>query len=345
MVYGAYGYTGRLVTALATERGELPILAGRDEKRLRQLGQVFELEHRAFELSDPDALRAGLEGIDVVAHCAGPFSATAPAMVEACLETSTHYLDITGEVEVFETILARDKDAREAGVALIPGAGFDVVPTDCLAAALARALPSATRLDLAIKVDGGISPGTAKTALQSLGSSGLGRVGGVIAPVPAARRRRTVPFADGRSRSLAVTWGDVSTAFHSTGIADITVYASLPPAMLPMVALSELAGSAVTRPLVQGVLRRAAGRLPGPSAKIRAKSRGQVWGEVSNDEGKTVSGTISTLNSYDVTADAVVRIARRLGAGTVEPGAHTPSGAFGADFVRELDGIDVHFPS
>src|SRR5580693_6833774 len=124
MIYGAYGYTGRLVTALATERGELPVLGGRDERRLRELGQIFELEHRAFALTDPAAVRDALEGIDVVAHCAGPFSATAAPMVQGCLDSATHYLDITGEIDVFEAILARDKDAREAGVALVPGAGF-----------------------------------------------------------------------------------------------------------------------------------------------------------------------------------------------------------------------------
>jgi short subunit dehydrogenase-like uncharacterized protein len=109
MIYGAYGYTGRLVAALATERGELPILAGRDERRLRDLGELFELEHRAFDLAHPKALREGLEGIDAVAHCAGPFSATSAPMVDACLATGTHYLDITGEIDVFEAVLARSE--------------------------------------------------------------------------------------------------------------------------------------------------------------------------------------------------------------------------------------------
>src|SRR5665811_2004970 len=140
MVYGAYGYTGRLVAALAAERGELPVLAGRDERRLRTLGERFELEYRAVNLSDPGELRAALKGIDVVAHCAGPFSSTSAPMVDACLATSTHYLDITGEIDVFESVLARDDEARHAGVVLLPGAGFDVVPSDCLAALLARAL-------------------------------------------------------------------------------------------------------------------------------------------------------------------------------------------------------------
>jgi len=341
MIYGAYGYTGRLVAALAAERGDLPVLAGRDEGRLRVLGERFELEHRTFDLSDPAAARAGLEGIDVVAHCAGPFSATARPMVDACLATGTHYLDITGEIDVFEDILGRDEEARRQGVVLLPGAGFDVVPSDCLAALLARALPGAVRLELAIRANGGVSPGTAKTAMESLGTAGRARVGGVIGPVPADRRRRTVDFADGRATAHAIAWGDVSTAYHSTGIGDVVVYAALPAAVTPMVALAQAAGPATRNRFVQATLKRVVGRLPGPSAEARAKNQGQLWGEVSDAGGRTVSGRVTTLDPYDLTADAVVRIVHRVSSGSVAPGAYTPSKALGPDFVRELDGAKV----
>jgi short subunit dehydrogenase-like uncharacterized protein len=342
MIYGAYGYTGRLVAALATERGELPILAGRDERRLRDLGELFELEHRAFDLGHPADIRRGLDGIDAVAHCAGPFSATASPMVDACLATGTHYLDITGEIDVFEAILARGGEAAEAGITLLPGSGFDVVPSDCLAAMLARALPDATRLELAIKMAGGVSPGTAKTAMESLGTPGRARIGGVIGPIPADRRRRQVTFADGKSTAFAIAWGDVSTAFHSTGIGDIVVYAALPAAVGAITGVAQMAGPAARSRLVQGTLKRLVGRLPGPSAKARSEARGELWGQVTDRNGTRVQGTITTLNGYDLTADAVVRIAQSLSAGKVETGALTPSQAFGPDFVRELDGADVH---
>ncbi|HVA02624.1 MAG TPA: saccharopine dehydrogenase NADP-binding domain-containing protein [Acidimicrobiales bacterium] len=341
MIYGAYGYTGRLVAALAAERGELPILAGRDERRLRTLGERFELEYRTVNLSDPAELRAALKGIEVVAHCAGPFSSTSAPMVDACLATSTHYLDITGEIDVFESVLARDDEARHAGVVLLPGAGFDVVPSDCLAALLARALPGAQRLELALRGTGGVSPGTAKTAMESLGTTARARVGGVIGPVPSDRRRRQVEFADGKTTAHAIAWGDVSTAFRSTGIGDIVVYAAMPPAIAPVMALAQVAGPATRSRLVQSLLKRTVGRLPGPSAETRAKTQGQLWGQVTDASGTSVSGTITTLDPYDLTADSVVRIAQRLGTGTVPPGAYTPSQALGADFVRDLDGARV----
>jgi short subunit dehydrogenase-like uncharacterized protein len=342
MIYGAYGYTGRLVAALAAERGELPVIAGRDERRLRALGERFELEHRTVDLSDPAALHAALKGIDVVAHCAGPFSSTSEPMVDACLAAGTHYLDITGEIDVFEAVLARDDEARARGVVLLPGAGFDVVPSDCLAAMLAGALPGAVRLELALRASGGVSPGTAKTAMESLGTAGRARVGGVIGPVPPNRRRRQVEFADGRATVHAIAWGDVATAYHSTGIGDIVVFAALPPSIAPVMALAQAAGGATRNRMVQSLLKRVVGRLPGPSAESRAKTQGQLWGQATDATGKSVTGTVTTLDPYDLTADAVVRIAQRLASGAVAPGAYTPSRALGADFVRELDGAKVH---
>lgn len=342
MIYGAYGYTGKLVAALAVSRGEHPVLAGRDGRRLAALGGQLGLEHREFELSDVSASRAALSDVEAVAHCAGPFSVTARPMVEACLQAKTHYLDITGEIDVFEHVLALDKDAKRAGVVLLPGAGYDVVPSDCLAAMLAHVVPEATSLSLAIRVSGGPSPGTAKTMVESLGSAGRARVRGVIGPVPRDRRRRRVPFTTGAAEAAAIAWGDVSTAFHSTGIADITVYAALPRGAAPIVGILSLAGPLARTRLLQAPLKVLAGRISGPSEGARSKSHGEVWGEAVAPDGTRSSGSITTPNAYDLTADSVVRVATRLASGEIEPGASTPSRALGADFVRELDGVAVH---
>lgn len=345
MVYGAYGYTGRLVTALAAERGEMPVLAGRDGAKLRHLAELFQLDHRALPLDDPEELRKGLADVDVVAHCAGPFSATSRPMVDACLETGTHYLDITGEIDVFEAVLARGAEAEAAGVTLLPGAGFDVVPSDCLAALLQRELPDATRLSLALRFEGPPSPGTAKTAMESLGSAGRARVGGVIGDVPPELRHRPVDFPDGRRDCMAIAWGDVSTAYHSTGIGDVVVYAALSRPLAAMAATAPLLGPVARSRAVQRFLKAVTGRLPGPSAAVRAANPMMLWGEAVDRDGRTVTGTVSTLNGYDLTADAVVRIATRLAQGTVPTGALTPSRALGADFVRELDGTEVRVPA
>src|SRR5437763_343698 len=173
LVYGANGYTGQLIAELARERGERPILAGRSEDKVRPLAERLGLPWRAFDLDHPD-----LHDVQLVLHCAGPFSATSRPMVDACLAAGAHYLDITGEVEVFESVLARDAEARGRRIVLLPGTGFDVVPSDCLAALLHRQLPSATRLELAFAPPGRSSPGPIKLAVDALPRGGLVRRGG-----------------------------------------------------------------------------------------------------------------------------------------------------------------------
>jgi len=345
MIYGAYGYTGKLVAGLAIERGELPVLAGRDEMRLAAMGELLELDHVAFDLTDPDAARKALVGVDAVAHCAGPFSATARPMVDACLATGTNYLDITGEIDVFEEVLARDEEAKAAGVVLLPGSGFDVVPSDCLAAMLSHALPEATSLSLAIRMGGGASPGTTKTMVESLGGHGRARVDGVIADVPADRRRKKVEFVTGTANTVAIAWGDVSTAYHSTGIKNVTVYMALPRAAGSLIGMTSFAGPLLRSRVAQSALKSLAGRIGGPSDETRRNTSGEVWGEVLAPDGARSCGSITTPNGYDLTADSVVRIATRLAAADaadVAHGASTPSSALGADFVRELDRVAVH---
>ena len=149
LLYGANGYTGQLIAREAVVRGQRPILAGRNAEAVTALARQLGLEHRIFSLDDAAATCAGLEGVTAVLHCAGPFAHTARPMIDACLEARVHYLDITGEISVFEMAAVRDTEAMAAGVMLLPGAGFDVVPSDCLALHLHRRLPTATHLALA----------------------------------------------------------------------------------------------------------------------------------------------------------------------------------------------------
>ena len=342
MIYGANGYTGRLVAELAVRRGHRPVLAGRNERKLAPLAAQLGLEHRAFPLTDDARLSAALAGIEVVAHCAGPFSATSRPLVDACLATDTHYLDITGEIDVLEAVLRRDGEARGAKLALLPGSGFDVVPTDCLAAMVVARLPDTTGLDIAFRAGGGLSPGTARTAVEGLGHGGRARVGGQITPVPSGWRRRTADFASGPVTVTSIPWGDVSTAFHSTGVPDVVTYTQLPGGG-GTAAMQRLTGPAARIPGVRRVLGAVAGRrMSGPDDERRSSSRSQVWVEGRAADGRTATGSLTGPNVYSLTADSVLRIVERVLAGNVDPGAHTPSRAHGADFVLELDGVTLH---
>ena len=342
MIYGANGYTGRLVAELAAQRGHRPVLAGRDERRLAPRAAELGLEHRAFPLTRLGAVTDGLAGVDVVAHCAGPFSATSKPLVDACLATGTHYVDITGEIDVLEAVLARGGEARGAQVALLPGSGFDVVPTDCLAAMVVERLPGATALAIAFRAGGGLSPGTARTAIEGLGSGGRARLGGRITSVPSGWRRRTAAFASGPVTVTSIPWGDVSTAFHSTGVPEVVTFTQLPGGG-GAAAMQRLAGPAARIPGVRRVLGAVAGRrVSGPDEQRRSRSRSQVWVEARTDDGWTATGSLTAPNCYALTADSVVRVVERVLAGHVPAGGHTPSQAHGARFVVELDEVALH---
>ncbi|EWM12789.1 MULTISPECIES: trans-acting enoyl reductase family protein [unclassified Kutzneria] len=338
MVYGANGYTGRLIAQLAGQRGERPVLAGRSAEKLEPLAREFGLEHRVVPLDDQDRLCEALGDIDAVVHCAGPFSVTSEPMVDACLATGTHYVDITGEIDVFERIFTRDGEAKRAGVVLLPGAGFDVVPTDGVAAILARELPDAVELELAFLAGGGMSPGTMKTTVEGITTGGRARVDGALVTVPVGHRSRVAEFASRPRRVGSVPWGDLSTAFRSTGIPTITTYTVVPEfAGKAQTLLAPMFRSTATREFAK----RLAGFIPGPSERTRAGSRCEVWGQVRNAAGRQLSMTLTGPNPYLLTADSALRAGLKLIAGDAQPGSHTPSSAFGPDFVAELDGVTL----
>ena len=331
MIYGANGYTGELVARLAVSRGERPVLAGRNAAAIGALATGLGLDAMVVDLADTKALHAALEQVDAVAHCAGPFARTARPMVDACLATRTHYLDVTGEPEVFEAVLARDAEAAAAGITLLTGGGYDVVPTDCLAAMLAAELPDATSLEIAFRAGGGLSRGTALTALDISTGGALRRVDGKLVRGPLGVPSREVTFGTKTRTVGAITWGDVVTAYHSTGIGTITVLSSVPKATLGL----KLLRFAPFRALAARAVRRGAA---GPSAQVRAATKVEICAAVRSPTGAR-RGLLTGPNGYDITADAVVREIPLLA--TAKPGAHTPATAFGPDFVRSLDGITV----
>jgi len=316
MIYGANGYTGRLMAKEAVARGLTPILAGRRREDLEAMGRELGLEVRVFGL-EPAALDLGLKGVGLVLHCAGPFSETCAPMLEACLRAKAHYLDITGEIDVFAHCHQQDARAKQAGIVVLPGSGFDVVPTDCLAALLKREMPDATSLVLAFEAGGGPSPGTAKTSVEGLGKGGRARIGGEMRKVPLAWKHRTFE-RDGQARTaMTIPWGDVYTAYVSTGIPDIEVYMAVPPAVI---------GRVRRLRLVQ-------------SESKRGSTDTLVWGEARNASGRELKAQLRTPNGYDLTVTAALGITQRLLGGPAEPGFKTPSLLMGADYVLGLPGV------
>jgi short subunit dehydrogenase-like uncharacterized protein len=337
LLYGANGYTGELIAEAAVAKGVRPLLAGRREEAIRPIASRLGLAYQIFDLDDTAALTEALESVSAVLLCAGPFSKTSKPVVDACIKTGTHYLDITGEISVFEACHARTAEAARAGCVIMPGVGFDVVPSDCLAASLAEALPGAQELELAFYGVGTPSKGTAKTMLEGIPQGGAVRRDGSIVEVPLAWKEADIPFADKTRRAVTIPWGDVSTAYYSTGIPNIRVYMASPRNMRVGMKLARPFKGLIGRPRVQKFLaKRIEQSVKGPDAGLRQAGYSQLWGRVRGSAGQ-IEATLRTPEGYQLTVQTALESTLRVVRGEVEAGAKTPSMAFGAAYITEFD--------
>lgn len=338
LIYGAYGYTGELIARHAAALGMRPVLAGRNAAKAEALARELGLEHRVFSLEDDTATERGLAGMKAVLNCAGPFSETALPMAQACVRAKAHYLDITGEIEAIESVATLDAQARDAGVMLLPCVGADVVPSDCLAAYLKRRLPSACALTMAFSAKGKVSHGTAVTGVALLEKGAVVRRAGRLEYVPFASKTRPVDFGSGPRNAMLIRWGDVSTAYRSTGIPDIEVFMAVPPRMSRLAyALRHVSWFFGLTP-VKAFLRWRI-RPGGPSEAERAQGSMWFWGEARDAEGKSVQARMRTPEGYALTVLASLHIAKKALAGEVRPGFATPALAYGPDLALELEGV------
>lgn len=340
LLYGATGYVGEAAARESVRRGMAPILAGRNAAAVSALARELGLPHRVAALDDPRAVEAMLDGVAAVLHCAGPFLYTSRPMVDACLRTGAHYLDITGEFPVFEAIAARDAEARERGVMLMPAVGFDVVPTDCLAVHLKQRLPSATHLTMAFQSEGpsGLPPGTQRTVIELMRFGDRVRVNGRFERATAPRKTRLVDFGGGPVEVTQLTWGDVFTAYYSTGIPNIEEYTVVPKAARRAMGVMDALRPLLGLGWVRALLRR--GVTPGPSAARRARTVTHVWGEVTDATGASAAARLHGPEAgVDWTVACALAVVERVLRGEVQAGYRTPAMVYGADLVLACPGV------
>jgi short subunit dehydrogenase-like uncharacterized protein len=315
-----------------------PVLAGRNRSKVRQLATGLGLECRDFALDDPEQVGTAVRGMHLVLNCAGPFSRTSAPMRHACIRAGVHYLDITGEIDVFEAAHREDAMAREAGVLLCPGVGFDVVPTDCVAATLKSVLPDATHLDLGFSGVDSMSAGTLVTSMEAI-HRGFARVreGGRIVNVPYGTRGRLADFGRGREQSFVIPWGDIATAYYSTGIPDTAVHipknspgARAIRALLPLRRiLAGPGGRGVLHPLMRVV----AG---GPSERRRVRETTRVWGEARNAAGQVRTAVLEGMNGYSLTVESALMAVKQVLESDAAVGYRTPSQLLGPSCLDRI---------
>lgn len=341
LIYGSYGYTGQLIVERALQEGLRPVLAGRNEKKVRAQAEQHNLDSRAFSLSDAAKLDEALLEVDAVLHCAGPFVHTFRPMAEACLRTKRHYVDISGEIVGFEALARMDDQAKAAGIMLLPGAGFDVVPSDCLAAHLKGRLPSARQLRLFIRgLGAGVSRGTAKSAVENMQRQGMIRRDGNLVQVPPAWNVRERDFGRGYTKVVSVGWGDVSTAYYSTGIPNIETYFAFPRTAISALRTMRVVGPLLYNRVAKGILKSLINMfVKGPKEEERRTASVVFVGEVLAPKGERAVSKLITPEGYTCTALTTVAIMKRLLGGDLKPGFQTPSLAYGSNFILQFDGV------
>lgn len=336
-MYGANGFVGREIARLAVRSGLNPVIAGRDAAAIADLASELGVESRVFS---SEATSGGLADVSVMLNCAGPYIHTYRPIVDACLERRVHYLDITGEIPVYEAIAAMDATAKERGVMLLPGVGFDVVPTDCLAAHLAKRLPTATRLTLAFHVDGpaGLPPGTQRTMIELMPYGNRVRRDGHLVAAKPVVETRTIDLGGGPVVATRITWGDIFTAFMSTGIPNIEDYVVLPLSMHKQMRMLDRIRPLFRLRFVREWMKRKV--KPGSTPDQRARTKTHVWGEVEDASGRRASARLHGPEAAVTwTACTAIAAARRALSGSVHPGYQTPATAYGADFVFDCEGV------
>jgi short subunit dehydrogenase-like uncharacterized protein len=250
-------------------------------------------------------------------------------VAEACIDERAHYLDLTGEIPVFRALVALGSAARNAGVMLLPGAGFDVVPSDCLAVHLVRRLPGATSLVLALGGLDRVSRGSARTMLEHAGTMPRGRL-----------ETRTFDLGVGPVTGVRVPWGDVFTAPRSTGVEDVRTYlvanAATRAALRILPVLAPALGWAAVRDALAAAMSRGDA---GPPEPLRAARRSVIYGEATDASGRRVASLQRHPDPYGLTALAAVEIAARALRGEAAPGWQTPATAYGPELVLSLPGV------
>ena len=340
LLYGSTGFVGGAIAHLAVQNGLRPIIAGRDAAKIEAQATELGIEHRVFSLDDSTAMDKVLKEVTVVLHCAGPYIYTSKPMVDGCLRAGTHYLDITGEIPVYKALAALDTASKSRGAMLLPGVGFDVVPTDCLALHLKQRLPSATRITLAFHSEGParLPPGTANTMIEMIPFGNKVRRNGRLETPPRGAKTRMIDFGRGPVQATMLTWGDIFMAYYSTGIPNIEDYAVLPAEMRRQMPLIDYMRPLFKLTVVRNFFKR---RLKaGSTADERARTRTSVWGEVEDAQGRKA---VSRLHGPEAgviwTARAALAAVQKVLAGNASPGFQTPALAYGADFVLECEGV------
>ncbi|MFO0626031.1 MAG: saccharopine dehydrogenase NADP-binding domain-containing protein [Polyangiales bacterium] len=348
-LYGATGFTGRLVAHAMAARGLALRLVGRDRARLDALAAELpggaSVAVAAYD--DAQALRAAFREARVVVSCAGPFARYGRHVVDAALAEGRHYLDISGELAFAQTLIDRDAQARAQGVAIVGCVGFDVAVSDAAAVLACEALGTRTVADVRLTVASTTRPsrGSLRTLLDGLASDAYAWTftDGRLAPMPVAAARWTVTLPPPFGRGAAASMGLVEAVVcpRSTGAARVRTGLALPSPGAFATVVRALRW-ACRQPVLGGLVRRALDAVTrlvpeGGSARVRRDARLAIEAQATDDAGAVRAVVVTGGDVGDVTAAAAAICAEAMlaRADDAPVGHQTPAQAFGARWLLE----------
>ncbi|RLT92781.1 saccharopine dehydrogenase family protein [Ketobacter sp.] len=344
MIYGANGYTGSLIAREAAKRGQKPVLAGRNKSEIEALATQLGFEYTIFDLTDTAIVEDNLSRVDLVLNCAGPFTRTVRALLDACFSVHCHYLDISGELNVFEYCFGEGKRAALAKCIVCPGVAFDIVPTECVAAKLKELLPNADSIKLGFDGQMALSQGSSITLLEGIGDPDLTvymiRDNGHIQHLEKPRIER-IAFERGEPprKAMAITWADLNGAFYSTDVPNIAVYVPATHINRMSFACMKWMKPFVSKSSVQLLLSKAIKALvKGPSEQDLEEGSMSIFGEAHSQDGKAVRIYIKVVHGYRFTCYSALSAVDFCLNNDDKHGYFTPSQLLGADFVESVQG-------
>lgn len=340
MIYGATGHTGRLTASLARDQGYRPILAGRNKDKLNELAARLGLPAFVVDAESVGAVQERLADVSILVNMAGPFSATAKPLAEAALGSGTHYLDIAGELPVFKSLQLLDERARSCGTMIMPGAGFVVVPSDCLAAHMIGRQPDARYLRIGVSRPNSISSGSAETMVELINENVTIRQGGELTSIPVGGLICMFDFGDGPRISTAVSLPDVLTAYCTTGIPNIESYVESTLLERSVYHAGAILGSALKSAPIQSLLKLQA-QVLAPAAGSRGVNGRTFVAEAEDPWRRQLRTRLRTPEGYGFTAQTVLVIVEKILAGRYQAGFQTPGRVYGANLLLELEGVVI----
>ena len=339
VLYGATGYTGRLVADELERRGLEYVVSGRDEEKLTRLAEGRGATMRATPLDDDRALRELLADASAVISCAGPFTLAGHALVRAAVDTGTHYVDSTGEQPFIKLVFdSHGAAAERAGVALVPALGFDYAPGDFIARLAARGHEPLEELVMAYAVKGfGLSRGTMRSGLEIVKGGDVVYEDGNWRPAPFGVFRASFDFPEpiGRQTMSRYPSGEVVTVPRHTRtkrvVSMVTTRTMAPhPALAPILPYTLPPFALTMRTPLRGVLGRAIGALPeGPSEAERRAAEFTIVAVARGENGSERRGVVRGSDVYGLTAVTLVHGAELMSAtGYDRAGALAPAAAY-----------------